>query len=100
MESSEIKKAISAVLSGDAVLLDVRRQDEWDAGHAGPAIHFDSPRILEDGELPEVSKDKTIYVYCRSGGRAGRVKNELLRQGYYDVHNLGGLSDWQANGGK
>lgn len=100
METSEIKKAIDLVTIGKAVLLDVRRDEEWNAGHSEVAMHFDSDRILAFDQLPEIEKDKTIYVHCLSGGRAGRVKNKLIEKGFTDVHNLGGLSDWQNAGGK
>ena len=88
------------VNSGNAVLIDVRRQDEWDAGHAKPALHLNSEKILHFGSLPEVDKAIPIYTYCQSGGRAGRVKNALLEAGYKEVHNLGGLRDWIAAGGE
>ncbi len=100
METSEIKKAIDLVTLEKAVLLDVRRDEEWNAGHSELAMHFDSDRILGLGESPDIEKDKTIYVHCLSGGRAGRVKNELIKRGFTDVHNLGGLGDWQKAGGK
>ena len=100
MEKSEIQKAVDLVTMGRAVLLDVRRDDEWNAGHSTAAQHFDSDKILLAGQVPDIDKNTTIYVHCLSGGRAGRVKNELLRQGFLDVHNVGGLEDWYQAGGK
>lgn len=100
MEKSEIQKAVDLVTLGRAVLLDVRRDDEWKSGHAKNALHFDSDRILGLGESPDIEKDTPMYVYCLSGGRAGRVKNELIARGYTQVHNLGGFSDWKAAGGE
>lgn len=100
MDTSEIKKAIDLVTIGKAVLLDVRRDEEWNAGHSAVATHFDSDRILAFDQLPDIEKDKTIYVHCLSGGRAGRVKNKLIEAGFANVYNLGGLSDWQNAGGK
>lgn len=100
MDIQDIKNAIKEVEAGEAILLDVRRDDEWEAGHAEAAVHFNSERVLKDGELPDLPKGKTIYTYCLSGGRAGRVKTKLLEAGYADVRNLGGLQHWQAAGGK
>ncbi len=100
MYSEEIKKAIQQVKDKKAVVLDVRRGDEWSAGHAKDAVHFDSDKILGLGESPDIEKEMPIYTYCQSGGRAGRVKNELARRGFMNVHNLGGLKDWEANGGE
>lgn len=99
MNPQEIQEAITEVESGKAILLDVRREDEWEAGHAESAIHFDSARV-ESGELPDLPKDKTIYVHCKSGGRAGRVAMILQNHGFQDVKNLGGLNDWISAGGK
>lgn len=100
MNSREIQTAIEEVSTGKAVLLDVRRQGEWDAGHAKPAVHFDSDRLLKNGELPKIDKGTKIYTYCVSGGRAGRVKTALINHGFENVENLGGLRDWLAEGGE
>lgn len=90
-------KAVAAV-PGDAKLLDVREQDEWDAGHAEDAILFMLGRI-EAGELPPLGKDEKIFVYCRSGRRAQIAVDAMQAAGYTDVTNIGGLEDWQAAGG-
>lgn len=96
MEKLELQQAKIDVSEGRAVLLDVRRQDEWDSGHAAKALHFNSERILKNGEFPDFPKSTPIYVYCQSGGRAGRVKNALLQAGFQTVVNVGGLGDWQG----
>ncbi len=89
---------VAQVESGHAVLIDVRTDAEWDAGHAAPATHFDLAR-LEAGEMPSLPKNVAIYVYCRTGHRAGEAKTILEQDGYMNVTNLGGLFDWQAMGG-
>ncbi len=92
-----IPEVSTADVPDDAVLLDVREQDEWDAGHAPNAIHIplaELPGRL--GELPET--DETVPVACRGGGRSSRAVAWLLQQGY-DVANLtGGMKSWQAAG--
>jgi rhodanese-related sulfurtransferase len=100
MTPQEIKHAVEQVKKGEALLLDVRRQEEWDKGHAVGAELFPSERILIGGEVPKVPTEKTIYTYCQSGGRAGRVRAELERKGFTDAHNLGGLLDWSEAGGE
>lgn len=100
MTINEIKIAINEVKSNEALLLDVRRSDEWQAGHAKGAILFPAERVLLGGESPDVPKDKKIYTYCRSGGRAGRVRAALERFGFTNVYNLGGLLDWSEAGGE
>ena len=67
-------------IADDAVVLDVREQDEYDAGHAPRAIHIplgDLPNRLN--ELPEVDGD--LPVVCRSGARSGRAVEWLTGQG-------------------
>jgi rhodanese-related sulfurtransferase len=76
-------------------VLDVREQDEWDAGHVEGAVH------VPLGELPtrlgEVPEGQTLVV-CKVGGRSGRAVMWLAQQGY-DVVNLdGGMLDWAAAG--
>ena len=100
MDIDFIKQAIKEVEAGEAVLLDVRRDDEWSAGHSELATHFDSARLFNDGELPDIDKNKKIYTYCVSGGRAGRVKMALLNHGFSKVENIGGLTHWYSAGGK
>lgn len=82
---------------GKAILLDVRTESEWNEGHAHTAQLFDIAR-MENGELPQIEKNQQLFVYCRSGGRAGRAKSILEQNGFTNVSNLGGLSDIQEMG--
>ncbi|YAL83393.1 rhodanese-like domain-containing protein [Dermacoccaceae bacterium W4C1] len=85
-------------LADDAVLLDVREQDEWDAGHAPGAVHIPLAELpARIGELPET--DKELPVICRSGGRSARAVAWLEQQGYDVVNVDGGMRLW-AEGGK
>ncbi|MFN9970009.1 MAG: rhodanese-like domain-containing protein [Phycisphaerae bacterium] len=72
------------VVKGEAVLLDVREQDEWDAGHLA-AASFMPLSELRDGKIPEkysklLPKDKPIYLHCRSGGRVLMCAEILMNQ--------------------
>jgi rhodanese-related sulfurtransferase len=98
-ERYKLMSFIEEVKTGKALLLDVRTDAEWNEGHAEGALHLDSVRI-ESGDLPRVPKDTKIYTYCRSGGRAGRMKTILKNAGFMNVENLGGLIHWQSAGGK
>jgi rhodanese-related sulfurtransferase len=84
-------------LADDAVMVDVREEDEWAAGHAPNAIHIplgELPSRLE--ELPET--DDTVPVVCRMGGRSARAVMWLVQQGF-DVANVeGGMLAWQRAG--
>ncbi|HEX5426804.1 MAG TPA: rhodanese-like domain-containing protein [Pedococcus sp.] len=81
----------------DAVMVDVREQDEWDAGHAPGAVHIplsDLPSRL--GDLPDDSE--TLAIVCRSGGRSSRAAAWLTQQGF-DVANVdGGMRAWHGAG--
>lgn len=79
------------------IIIDVRTQDEYNAGHITGSINLDVADI-QSGVLPSCSTDTQILVYCRSGGRAG-VATEILRDaGFINVTNRGGLMDMVAAG--
>jgi rhodanese-related sulfurtransferase len=48
---------------------------------------------------PEFSTDKTVVLYCASGGRSALAGSTLKQLGYKDVRNLGAFKDWKENGG-
>lgn len=92
----EINKEVK---SNAARLIDVRQPDEYAAGHAEDAVLLPLADV-QSGKLNEPDKTKKIYLYCRSGQRAKQALEALKNQGYTNVENLGGLSDWQNLGGK
>jgi rhodanese-related sulfurtransferase len=82
----------AASVPTDAYLLDVREQDEWDAGHVEGSQHIPIGELL--GRLGEVPADREVVVVCRVGSRSAQVTAYLGQQGY-DVVNLdGGLDAW------
>jgi rhodanese-related sulfurtransferase len=85
-------------LADDAVILDVREQDEWDAGHAPAAVHIPLSELPQRlGELPDTDSG-TVAVTCRGGGRSTRAVAWLTQQGF-DVANLdGGMKAWNSAG--
>ncbi|MBR7744316.1 rhodanese-like domain-containing protein [Phycicoccus sp. BSK3Z-2] len=87
-------------VADDAAVLDIREQDEWDAGHAPNAVHIpmnDLPVRLDE-LAPFLDRDEPLVVTCRSGGRVSRVLPWLEQQGY-DVANMeGGMRAWHAEG--
>ncbi len=88
----------SAVEKG-AKLYDVRTPEEFAAGFFAEATNLPLQDI-QQGKLPDTSKDQKIYVYCRSGNRSGQAKQILEDEGYTNVIDLGGLTNVQAMGGK
>ncbi len=99
MTIPEIKEVVRQVKAGEANLIDVRTHEEYEIEHADGSINFDNQRIAA-GEVPNLDMEKPVYLYCNSGGRAGRAKLVLENKGFKEVYNLGGLLDWLQAGGK
>lgn len=87
-------------LSSGDFLLDVREDDEWQAGHAEGALHIPmSEFVARYGELTEAApQDGRINVICRSGGRSAQVAMYLGQQGLDAVNVAGGMEVWAASG--
>ena len=71
------------------VVIDVRTPDEWSSGHLENAMNVEWQDILNITN--SVTKDKKIYLYCRSGNRSGRATQILIDAGYSNVTNAGSL---------
>jgi rhodanese-related sulfurtransferase len=83
----------AADLTEDHLLLDVREQGEWDAGHAPDAVHVPMGELsARQGELPT---DRRIVCVCRSGARSGTVADALARAGYRADNLEGGMLAWR-----
>ena len=95
--SDEITKTSAQVESVDEQLIDVREPDEYTANHADGAINIPLGDIL-NGDFSKIDQNKPIYVYCRTGNRAGQAKVALEKAGYKNVTNVGGLSNLQNQG--
>ena len=76
------------------VIVDVRRQDEYDAGHIPGAILIPNESI--GTEMPEQlpDKDQIILIYCRSGNRSKEAAQKLADMGYTNIYEFGGISTW------
>ena len=84
-------------LDDDAVMVDVRERDEWDAGHAPEAVHI--PMADLPGQIEELPLgDRPLAIVCRSGNRSGRVVAWLAQQGIDAVNVAGGMQAWNAAG--
>jgi rhodanese-related sulfurtransferase len=82
------------------LVLDVREDDEWQAGHAEGALHIPiSEFVARYGELTEAApQDGRVNVICRSGGRSAQVTMYLVQQGIDAVNVDGGMKHWEAAG--
>ena len=90
------EEAIALVAEG-TILIDVREQDEWDAGHA-PDARLVPLSQLQDrlAELPESAR---FLVVCHSGMRSMRATAFLRNDGFDAVNVTGGMVAWAAAGG-
>ncbi len=78
------------------IILDVRRADEFAAGHIPNAINVANEDIGTD-EIPELpDKDQLIMVYCRSGRRSKEASEKLVKLGYTNIVEFGGILDWMG----
>ena len=81
--------------SGDEiVILDVRTQDEFNAGHIAGAILIPNETILDEQPALLPDLDAEILVYCRSGNRSAQAAKKLIAMGYTNVYDFGGIIDW------
>ena len=98
--------AAALIQRGQVLVVDVRDGLEiQNTGKVHGAKHV-ARGMLEfraDPESPyydkEFSRDKTVIVYCASGGRSALAGKTLQDMGYKDVRNLGGFKDWVESGG-
>jgi len=80
----------------DYIILDVRRPDEFAAGHIPNAINVPNETI-DTAEIPELpDKDQLIMVYCRSGRRSKEASEKLVKLGYTNIVEFGGILDWKG----
>ena len=81
----------------NAVLVDVRRPDEFAGGHLPHALNLEvtAPDFIQ--RVAALDKTKPTYLYCRSGARSAKAAEQLIQAGFANVHNLlGGVLDWPS----
>ena len=84
------------LLRSDAILLDVREDHEWAAGHAPDATHIPMSRISQHAQ--SLPTDKTIICVCHVGARSAAVAAALSRAGWAARNLSGGMEAWAAAG--
>ncbi len=99
--------AISAISPADYVsqyiqtntehfLIDVRTAEEYATGHIANSVNIALDSI--SARLNEIPRDQPIVLYCRSGNRSAQAAQILAEAGYTNIHDLGGIIDWAAQG--
>jgi rhodanese-related sulfurtransferase len=82
-----------------AKLIDVREDNEWDAGHASGAIHLGKGVIERDIEVAVPDKSTEIILYCGGGYRSALAADVLQEMGYTNVWSMaGGWKAWNESG--
>jgi rhodanese-related sulfurtransferase len=84
----------------DAIILDVRSDEEWSAGHIAGAVHVPMEQLQERmlNAPGELATDKPLVLTCRGGGRAGRAASWLNANGFEAVLLDGSMRGWEAAG--
>ena len=77
------------------IIIDARTQEEYDQGHIPGAILIPEYEIADRAEKELPDKDQLILVYCRSGRRSKIAAEELVKLGYTNVKEFGGIIDWE-----
>lgn len=78
----------------DIIILDVRTKEEFEESYIDKAILIPNEEIYN--KAPEILKNKNsdILVYCRSGKRSQEACKKLIKLGYKNIYDFGGIIDW------
>jgi len=92
-----VERVYEIVTGGeDYIILDVRNQDEYDEGHIEVAVLI--PVVELEDRLDELPKDKPIITYCKAGGRSATASSILVENGFTEVYDMGGITEWIDKG--
>jgi rhodanese-related sulfurtransferase len=94
---ADVKRRLDA---GDRfILVDVREESEWTAGHAPGAVHLSKGVIERDIETKVPDKETPMVLYCGGGFRSALATDNLQKMGYTNVISLdGGWRGWTQAG--
>ena len=97
LDADQLKKMQSS--SEKFMLIDVREDSEWAAGHAAGATHVGKGVIERDIESKVPQKDTKIVLYCGRGSRSALAADALMKMGYSNVFSLaGGITAYKSAG--
>jgi phage shock protein E len=81
------------------VLLDVRSEEEFAAGHIGKAVNIPHDVLADRVDEVRAYRERGLVLYCERGGRAARAAEELQDAGYDKLYHLDGdMQGWRASG--
>ncbi|WP_240433865.1 rhodanese-like domain-containing protein [Shewanella japonica] len=84
-------------INNGAMLIDVRTEQEFAAGHLDGAINIPFEFVLKQLTKQKLDKDTAIVLYCRSGRRSGIANNDLVEAGFTQTYNGGGFEQLIAH---
>lgn len=89
-----VQQAADASETGLVLLVDVREDDEWTAGHAPEALHV----LLAALDAADLPTDRPVVAVCRSGNRSALAATQLAEAGFEVANMSGGMTAWAAAG--
>jgi rhodanese-related sulfurtransferase len=92
----DVAQAETLVASGEAVLVDIREDWEWQRGHAAPARHI--PMDTLGAKAKSLPRDREVLLICASGNRSLRAAKALANQGLKARSVAGGTAAWARQG--
>ncbi|MFH6967196.1 thioredoxin domain-containing protein [Flavobacterium sp. FlaQc-28] len=96
LSATEFLEKIKA--TEDAVIVDVRTPEEFQKGHIQNALNLNWNGSEFEKQLATLDKNKTIFVYCLSGGRSNSAADKMRKTGFEDVIEMpGGMMEWRVN---
>lgn len=99
VENIDAEKFKELISKGDGILLDVRTPEETAQGHLKGAVFINYNDENFETQLNKLEKDKTVFVYCRSGRRSANAAELMQKNGFKEVYNLiGGIIAWGEKG--
>jgi len=100
MQPHEVPTVTVAEIPPGAVLIDVREDDEWTAGHIDGAVHIPMNQVPQTlNYRPEAfTSELPLVIVCAVGGRSAHVTAWLMSNGVEAVNLEGGMSAWMAAG--
>ena len=94
---TSVQQAKEMIDKGDVFILDVRTQEEYNAGHIRNSTLIPVQDLGK--RLNEVPRDREILVYCRTGGRSTAASEILVNNGFTQIYNMkGGITEWTKAG--
>ena len=92
------EQAMEMMQSNDGhVIVDVRRQDEYDSGHIPDALLIPNETIVSTPPEALPDLNQVILIYCRSGNRSKQAAEKLAAMGYTRIYEFGGINTWPGD---